>query len=170
MDFLTTILTEQTCGDACWHAKEDVCRCSCGGKNHGCLRTANGEQPIRTAKIDGERYKLVAVGNRSDLCKTGIKINQAAGYKQLDKPYYSESLNEYTQYYYCWSLTDAGAPARLKSATKSQIEKWPELAAFREKFDAYLLWQRETMPEKLSQLRVDSNGLPLKDQTPPLHY
>lgn len=22
------LITESTCGDACWHAKEDVCKCS----------------------------------------------------------------------------------------------------------------------------------------------
>lgn len=35
---LEALYTEHTCGDACWHAHEDICRCSCGGRNHGCLR------------------------------------------------------------------------------------------------------------------------------------
>ena len=25
---IQAMITEQTCGDACWHAKEDICRCS----------------------------------------------------------------------------------------------------------------------------------------------
>ena len=28
-------LTDAPCTSKCWHAEEDVCRCSCGGKNHG---------------------------------------------------------------------------------------------------------------------------------------
>ena len=54
------ILTGSTCGDACWHAREDICRCSCGGKNHGIL-TVGGTQPVRNSKIDGNFYELVAV-------------------------------------------------------------------------------------------------------------
>lgn len=54
------ILTGSTCGDACWHAREEVCRCSCGGKNHGILNHG-GERPKRTARIDGNLYELVAV-------------------------------------------------------------------------------------------------------------
>lgn len=171
---LIAILTEQTCGDACWHAREDICRCSCGGKNHGCLRKNGAEQPIRTAKIDGVRYKLVGVGTRKELYNPGRKINQSAGYRNLTTPTYSPSTGEYQQYYYCWHLTDKHAPARLKPATKDQIKKWPELTAYRENNKAFdfvhLLWQREEMPEKPQQLRVGSDGQPLVDQTPPLSY
>jgi hypothetical protein len=28
-------LTTAPCTSKCWHAEEDVCRCSCGGRNHG---------------------------------------------------------------------------------------------------------------------------------------
>ena len=34
---LLTELTEATCGFNCWLAKEHICRCSCGGKNHGIM-------------------------------------------------------------------------------------------------------------------------------------
>ena len=54
------ILTGSTCGDNCWHAREDVCHCSCGGKNHGIL-TVGGTAPVRSSKVDGEFYELVAV-------------------------------------------------------------------------------------------------------------
>lgn len=54
------IVTGSTCGDACWHAREEVCRCSCGGANHGILNVG-GCQPIRNGKIDGNFYELVAV-------------------------------------------------------------------------------------------------------------
>ena len=54
------ILTGSTCGDACWHAREEICRCSCGGVNHGILNQG-GERPQRTCKIKGHFYELVAV-------------------------------------------------------------------------------------------------------------
>ena len=28
-------LTSAPCTSSCWHAEEYLCRCSCGGKNHG---------------------------------------------------------------------------------------------------------------------------------------
>jgi hypothetical protein len=54
------VMTGSTCGDACWHAREEVCRCSCGGRNHGIL-TTGGARPQRTARIEGQLYELVAV-------------------------------------------------------------------------------------------------------------
>ena len=74
-------LTGATCGENCWEAVEDVCRCSCGGANHGVLRGA-GTRPERTAKIDGYRYRLIAVASGSDtrdLDAQAEAINAAAG-------------------------------------------------------------------------------------------
>jgi hypothetical protein len=118
MSPLVAFLTEATCGDACWHAVEDVCRCSCGGKNHGCLRTEDGIRPTRTSKIDGFRYELKAVG--PDTWKEARAINNAAPQRSIGT------------YSYRWEYTDKGAPARLKNATKDQLAKWPELSAARE--------------------------------------
>ena len=61
MDTLLTILTEATCGDSCWHAREHICRCSCGGRNHGILLSPDGARPQRTAKIGGDLYELIAI-------------------------------------------------------------------------------------------------------------
>lgn len=55
------ILTENTCAEACWYAREDVCRCSCGGKNHGSLRRPGGDRPARTRRVQGERYELAGI-------------------------------------------------------------------------------------------------------------
>lgn len=55
------ILTGSTCGDACWHAREDICRCSCGGANHGILLEAGAARPKRTCKIDGNFYELAGI-------------------------------------------------------------------------------------------------------------
>ena len=61
MNIILNILTEATCGDGCWHAREDVCRCSCGGRNHGILLSADGVRPQRTARIGGDLYELAAI-------------------------------------------------------------------------------------------------------------
>ena len=57
---LMAITTGSTCGDGCWHAREDICRCSCSGRNHGIL-TQGGTAPVRNSKVQGEFFELVAV-------------------------------------------------------------------------------------------------------------
>lgn len=136
-DIVTAILTEQTCGEACWHAKEDICRCSCGGKNHGCLRSANSEQPERTCRIKSGVYKLIAVGSAGDLEDKAQEINKRAG---IDFLYAHTSQDRLY----------SNIPAKMKCASQSQINTWPELSAWRGKtetelyFDRkpYLLWHK----------------------------
>ena len=41
-----SMITGHTCGDACWHARDIECRCSCGGRNHG-IMARGGDQPER---------------------------------------------------------------------------------------------------------------------------
>ena len=67
------ILTGSTCGDACWHAHEDVCRCSCYGKNHGIL-TQGGTAPIRNSKVQGEFFELVSIipGRQENECMIDV--------------------------------------------------------------------------------------------------
>ena len=128
MSPIAAFLTEATCGEACWHAREDICRCSCAGKNHGCLRSANGEQPIRTARIDSFRYELRAIGIGTDtnVWKQAKQINTDAGPRSVQR------VTDTLTYTYRWETTDKGAPARIKRATESQITHWPELTAARE--------------------------------------
>ena len=109
-------LTEATCGDSCWHARDEICRCSCGGRNHGVLRNSNGEQPQRTARMAGVMRKLAAVGT-DDLDAEAQRINREAG-----------------EHYWPIAHTNTSfpnAPAKLTLATAGQIERWPELAAWR---------------------------------------
>jgi hypothetical protein len=184
---IMVVLTSQTCGEACWHAREDVCRCSCGGRNHGCLVTG-GPRPERTSKIDGYLYKLIAVGNARELYPEAAKINRSAGYKSVEKPrLIREGVEQKTpeaiasalqaqgngedvwwaQYRYTWSETDIGAPARLKNASASQ-RKWDELKGWADAPSVTLLWQRVEMPERPAILVVDrTTGKPLPDQNPP---
>lgn len=143
---LISILTDQTCGEACWHAREEICRCSCGGKNHGCLKAGEGEQPIRTCKIAGERYELHAIGWHRELYKDAEAMNEK-GFRSIDRrdPNYP--------YHYTWRETDEGAPARLKTAAPAAIENWPELRAYRDHPDflnrrnaIYVLWRKIEQP------------------------
>ncbi len=136
---ITTILTHTTCGEACWKAEELVCRCSCGGANHGCLKAADGVRPVRTAKLNGIRYELAAVGGR-ELLGEAQKINKAC-LRHVKIGTWEKN--------YPWLHTDPGAPAKIKHASAAQIVGWPELAAWADKTDreryfapVYLLWKR----------------------------
>lgn len=137
---IEAMYTEATCGEACWCAREDVCRCSCGGKNHGILRTADGQRPERTAKIDGSRYVLLAVGC-DGISEQARTLNRANGPRRVDK------ITDTLTYTYFWEETDKHAPARVKPASKDQVARWPELTAWRTEnryFNpVYLLWKRQ---------------------------
>lgn len=146
------VLTSQTCGENCWHAREEICRCSCGGANHGCLTHAGASRPDRTSKLDGHLYRLKAVGYYADIRLTACDGNKAAGYRHVEKPIFYGGDGEFIQYKYTWSETDCGAPYRVKFPTDSQ-RKWAELTGWKdgERFEygkrIALLWERVQMPE-----------------------
>ena len=146
---LGAILTQATCAEACWHAREDVCRCSCGGANHGCLISPDGTQPERTRRIDGVRYKLQATDG--DIEHAAQQLNGATG----------------ITYLYAATSQDRGfrgIPAKIRRATHAQLEHWPELSAARARIRAsqtlpgscaaewlpewpYLLWVRSEVTQ-----------------------
>lgn len=178
------IMTSQTCGEACWHAREEVCRCSCGGKNHGCL-SHGGQRPERTSRIDGHLYKLQAVGLRSDIYGEAERINREAGFSYVQKPHlvigctgvYKWTQADidtaraegkevwFSQYYGTWRETDCGAPARIKNPTGSQ-RNWQELSGWKDNRDVALLWVRVQMPQRPTELKVDRDGVVLANQNP----
>jgi len=123
---LVAILTGHTCGDACWHAREEICRCSCGGKNHGILRTANGVRPVRTRKIDGNFYELVAIciPGTSNAEEKRISDERFPG---LDWCGYGDYRPEKTM------------PVLARKISESQA-KWPEVQAI--EGATYLIWAR----------------------------
>ena len=121
------ILTSTTCGEGCWYARETTCRCSCGGKNHGCLLEDGAERPARTSKIHGVLYTLAAIGHYSELAKEADRLLREIGPRDVVHGY---------KYY--WRPTDPGSPVYLKCATKAQLGAWKELAGV--KNHAYLLW------------------------------
>jgi hypothetical protein len=79
-DLLAAIQTEATCGEACWYAREDMCKCYCAGANHGCLRTANGERPPRTRRVKGVRFRMYGVMSWSIARSIGHKLTWPDGY------------------------------------------------------------------------------------------
>ena len=117
-------------------AKEDICHCSCGGANHGCLRNGSGEQPIRAARMMSDMHALKAVGTQHEMHKEALAYNQSKGIKF----YFADSARE----------SYLAGPAKIRKATESQIAKWPELAGYRKWLDSperwisnkapYLLW------------------------------
>jgi len=163
-----SILTSTTCGESCWHAKEEICRCSCGGKNHGCLKHGGENQPERTAKIDGERYKLVAVGLRENLIQAADEINgrQFKIVEPAQEITSADGSKWWHQYRYNWRETDPGAPARIKYASREQLYKWRELTGWRDRgTGACLLWEICDMPARPFTLLVDKQtGEPLPEE------
>lgn len=118
------VMTGSTCGDACWHAREEVCRCSCGGKNHGIL-TRGGCAPKRTCKIENF-YELVAVipGRASGEAwndvyqRTNAAINEVCDDRFPGIDHYAYGAWREEKYF---PVLD-----RKISATQA---KWPEVAA-----------------------------------------
>jgi hypothetical protein len=124
-------LTGQTCGDACWRAIEDVCRCSCHGVNHGCLRTANGTPPARTRTVKGTRYYFIAaIGNGGMTSET---------FHELDKMAYTRNLADNPTNWYFFEarpLESMAAPYAVKA--------WPELKPWRDRGERpYIVWWPE---------------------------
>lgn len=129
-----------TCNEACWLAKEPVCRCQCGGVNHGIMLEMDPEtgetkeQPGRYKQQLGVRYQLDSVHT------TWSEANAQA--HQLSREY-----NER------WDLNWWVKSAFHESAKGGQL-KWPEVKGLVEFWDRlgaqyhiYLVWVR-LEPEK----------------------
>ena len=136
------VLTATTCGEACWYAREHVCRCSCGGQNHGVLLSPTGERPPRTRKTGRYRWQLAGVvpGWRP-ACKHAESLYSEIG----ERPPVSYSITP------SWGKPPLYA---VCGATDAQIAKWPELRPYQGYADGascravaedsrpYLIWQR----------------------------
>ena len=115
----------QTCNEACWEAREDVCRCSCGGANHGIYRHG-GKQPGRFCHKQGRAYKVVGIFADWYECRKAVH------------PYvWPDGYNTPGQRTRC--LPNEAVD---EHATGHML-KWPEVANFIALHgDAYILWQR----------------------------
>ena len=145
MTTLVAALTDTTCGDACWRAREDVCRCLCGGANHGCLRTAGGVQLERTARILGSMYRLAAVGTYSEMRRALYDKADVIRQTEPKIPAGSKYYADMGYVIHDCQDNERGARFWVKSASKDQIARWPELTAARSggRFvDCCMLWER----------------------------
>jgi len=143
---IQALITEQTCGDACWHAKDEICHCSCGGRNHGCMRTKDGEQPQRTRKIKGSMYQLVTI--EQDIKDSCIAERTHPIYqleRTIDDNAISAGLFEHHELKGCKSWCDKPLPVYVKSANQSEIERWPELSQWRDKTELELIRHKPLM-------------------------
>jgi hypothetical protein len=141
-DMIQAILTEATCGITCWYAKEKICRCSCGGRNHGALLDPDRETPERVCKIHGDRYRLEAVGPWSQMHKIYLDIMATMPWAKID-PNITErdGVTPYHQPYFLNSFTK-GSPLVLKKAVDRQYS-WPELKMAGNQ-TLYLLWVNQS--------------------------
>ncbi len=151
------ILTDMTCGEKCWNAKEDICRCECGGKNHGIhLR---GESAVRACKIDGRRYELLSVGKYYDLQDEVSELirqdDVTKGKRKFENgKYYSQSYQRKDEWFatnhvHPTSWQGHGSEYVLRYASMPQLLKWKELEYFQisneqERYHAQvaILWKR----------------------------
>lgn len=114
-------LSGHTCGDACWHARELVCRCSCGGKNHGIL-LAGGSKPERTSKKDQRVYRLCAVAG---------DYHEAVATEREEMKAFPDA------WLYQWPARLA--PVIMRTASDAQAN-WPEVKAI-EGNRKFLVWR-----------------------------
>lgn len=118
------------CGPMCWEAREDVCRCSCGGANHGIHRHTRPDCAglKRQMVYEGfiwELSRVSAVEDRGSnrfspehLDSEAQELNTKAGIRYL---YAHTARQHYGEF----------PVAIVRPATASQIAKWPELNAWR---------------------------------------
>ena len=137
---MTMTMTMTTCSDACWYAREDVCRCNCGGKNHGVLRSGKGEQPARTRRVKHARYELIAVFGGGEDSESEARdyimgrLEDMGVERARGKAWNANISNE-------WSSREN--PFRYSPATESNVRAWPELSAYRDDDgDARTWWRR----------------------------
>ncbi len=145
MSSLLAILTDATCGANCWYAEEEICRCSCNGKNHGVMLTSDGTQPERTCKIDGLMYRLEAVGSYTFINSLGNKALKSLGWKRIDPKI---TYGDGSVYHFAHYAHDSGSAIRVKTAAQNQKE-WPEVKLYPEVKNPYMLWVAVDLPDAL---------------------
>jgi len=129
------LLTERTCGDACWHAREDICRCSCGGKNHGCMRDDDGNQPARTKRVKDSFYQLVAIEAHSDTdCQATTRLPLYESQRNINHKAISSGRYEHHEIYGTQAFATKQLPTMLRIASEAEINRWPEFTQWRGKF------------------------------------
>jgi len=132
MNNLISILTAHTCGEPCWQAQEDVCRCSCGGANHGILNNG-GDKPNRTRKLDGRIYELIAIiqGRQDGECWHDVFKRENIERSQVTRERFPD-LDPYA--YGSWE-PETIPPVVTRKLSASQL-KWAESKAIKGAYSA----------------------------------
>ncbi len=158
------------CGFACWEAREDVCRCSCGGRNHGISRKpscAAVAKPARQMVWENYLWQLDRVAKpvlwaedqTGGLAGNGVMADGGKLHRPERLDVIARDLNtaKGVSFYGAatarkfWNAADF-PHAITRTATPAQIKSWPELAAWRDPtisphsfaFDRpALLWTRQ---------------------------
>lgn len=122
---VTAELTLTTCSIACWMAREESCRCSCGGRSHGVLLQDGAEQPRRNSMIQGHRYVLGAIeaGRAASRLSWDFRAT-------LDRATYGRLLR--TGGSMMPLENEPGSVVWIKKASAAQLAKWPEVAEWSE--------------------------------------
>lgn len=118
------------CGEPCWEAKDDECRCSCGGANHGIRRKNPTAQVERTMVAHSSIYVLKRVAaylapkpddmaRPEDLIPQANQINRDAGVFYWPRAATERDPMGYTPV------------AIVRPLTKAQVNRWPEAAHWR---------------------------------------
>lgn len=153
-----SILTGHTCGEACWEAREDICRCSCGGRNHGILRTSDGKRPERTCKNGHKRYILAAVV---------LGYNQAKDTEREITREYMPNLDwcAYGEY-----RDELQPPIMTRKASDSQ-KKWQEVQAIDnpEGREVMLIWRIPDVDQYITKTSVSKFYSPTGEYIPPVY-
>jgi hypothetical protein len=131
---ILAFLSAATCGLGCWEAREEICKCSCGGKNHGIRRRDKSAIPERVCKIDGRPFRLAGIGKHKDLYSDAAEALAAflvsAGIETEASAYTLENGQRSAKGWLQYRVKEKGCAVRLKYATLSQLQKWPELQAY----------------------------------------
>ena len=130
------VMTGSTCGDACWHAREEICRCSCGGANHGILNRGD-TRPRRTCKIDGQFYELAGIiaGRADGECWNDVFKRTDAARHELTR----ERFPNIDPFAYGAYRQESTFPVVDRKISPTQA-KWPEVAAVHDAMR--LIWAR----------------------------
>ena len=52
------VFPQAHCRSQCWFAQGNICRCACGGENHGAVRP-NGKEPAEAGRRDGREFQAL---------------------------------------------------------------------------------------------------------------
>lgn len=154
---MLAILTGHTCGEACWHAKEEVCKCSCGGANHGILNKG-GSMPERVSKKYGQIYNLVGIAQSYSKASDMVENYLFEHFTGLDNCAYGS-------YRDCSHM-----PVLALKASASQL-KWIEVKNVRpdERQDIYLIWALPAGSKYITKRSKDAFYSPTKQFIPPVY-